>query len=55
MGSLILHLFIPCLKLVQVRTQQLKNQLNSLTADLVKLGLNPENLTAPSSTDEGAE
>ncbi|XP_069946273.1 girdin isoform X2 [Cherax quadricarinatus] len=36
----------------KVRTQQLANQLDSLTSDLAKLGLNADNLTAPVSDSD---
>ncbi|KAG7164113.1 Girdin-like 1 [Homarus americanus] len=36
----------------KVRTQQLTNQLDSLTSDLSKLGLNADNLTAPVSDSD---
>ncbi|KAK8405973.1 hypothetical protein O3P69_006998 [Scylla paramamosain] len=36
----------------KVKTQQLTNQLDSLTADLSKLGLNANNLTAPNSDSD---
>nr|XP_045601739.1 girdin-like isoform X2 [Procambarus clarkii] len=36
----------------KVRTQQLTNQLESLTSDLAKLGLNADNLTAPVSDSD---